>query len=124
MKLINATLKKKNLKLAELPAELKERVDNLQQMIFSFNDAYDNWEDSDDRDDEEKKELDAKEHEIAEEETALAREISEIGQEPAPAPAPEPAPEPKKEDSGIGWLIFGAVVLVGTMGLVNVLKKK
>lgn len=71
--------------------------------------------------------LDEKENEIAEEEVALATEIRMMGQEPQPQPTPEPqpAPEPKKEESGgIGWLVFGAVVLVGTLGLVNVLKKK
>jgi hypothetical protein len=47
-----------------------------------------------------------------------------LGQEPAPAPAPDPAPAEKEESGGIGWLVFGAVVLVGTLGLVNVLKKK
>jgi hypothetical protein len=52
-----------------------------------------------------------------------------IGQEPQPQPEPEPQPQPqpaqeKKEETGIGWLVFGAVVLVGTLGLVNVLKKK
>lgn len=128
MKLINAELKKKGLKLNQLPAELKDRIDALQQMIFTFNEAYDNWEEGGE-DKEEKAELDEKEHEIAEEESSLAREIREIGKEPAPAPTPEPAPAPtpepeKKEETGIGWLVFGAVVLVGTLGLVNVLKKK
>jgi hypothetical protein len=32
--------------------------------------------------------------------------------------------EPKKEDSSVGWLIFGTVVLVATVGMVNVFKKK
>ena len=126
MKLINAELKKKQLKLKDLPAELQQRIADFQQMVLSFNDWYDNWEYGD-KDEQEKKVLDEKENEIAEEEVALATEIRMLGQEPQPQPTPEPqpAPEPKKEESGgIGWLVFGAVVLVGTLGLVNVLKKK
>ena len=41
--------------------------------------------------------------------------------ETAPAPTPAPA---KKEDSSIGWLVFGGVVLVLTVGAVNLMKKK
>jgi len=124
MKLINAELKKKQLKLKDLPSELQHRIADFQQMVLSFNEWYDNWEDGD-KDEEEKQELDEKENQIAEEEVALAGEIRMIGQEPQPQPQPQTEPvQEKKEETGIGWLVFGAVVLVGTLGLVNVLKKK
>lgn len=53
MKLINAELKKKQLKLKDLPAELQQRIADFQQMVLSFNDWFDNWEDGD-KDEEEK----------------------------------------------------------------------
>lgn len=126
MKLINAELKKKELSIKDLPIELQQRVADFQQMIFTYNELYDKVQESDD--DEEKKELDEKEHQIAEEEVTLAREIREVtkqepSQEQLQAEGQQPATE-KKEETGIGWLVFGAVVLVGTLGLVNVLKKK
>lgn len=130
MKLINAALKKKNLKLNQLPNELQSRIEGVQQMILKFNEAYDAWEESEEKDDEDKLALDEQEHAIAEEETDVANEIKEFDlasyqqQISAQAQAQAEGEKKEKEDSGIGWLVFGAVVLVGTLGLVNVLKKK
>jgi hypothetical protein len=134
MKLINAALKKKNLKLNQLPDELQSRIEGVQQMILKFNEAYDAYEDSEEKDDEDKVALDEQEHAIAEEETDVANEIKEFdlasyqqqisAQAQAQSQAQAEGEKKEKEDSGIGWLVFGAVVLVGTLGLVNVLKKK
>jgi len=44
---------------------------------------------------------------------------------PQPQPTPEPQPEPeKKKDSGLGFLVIGALLLVGTVGVVNIFKKR
>ena len=51
MKLINAELKKKGIKLNDLSDELKERIESLQYMIKQFNSAYDKWEEGGEDDD-------------------------------------------------------------------------
>jgi hypothetical protein len=42
---------------------------------------------------------------------------------PIPPEPPKPN-EPEKKKGGIGWMLFGAVALVVTMGAVNVMNKK
>ena len=42
---------------------------------------------------------------------------------PTPPEPPKPT-EPEKKKGGIGWMLFGAVALVVTMGAVNVMNKK
>lgn len=37
---------------------------------------------------------------------------------------PPTPPTPEKKNGGIGWMLFGAVALVVTMGAVNVMNKK
>jgi hypothetical protein len=132
MKKINDIKQEKNLQTDELPVELQEEIKGLQKMIVKYNDACDTYEASDVEDEKTEKELDKLEDEIAEIEISIVEKIKTIPSKevpaadpiPDPAPAPAPAPEPKKEDNSVGWLIFGGVALVATLGLVNVFKKK
>ena len=132
MKKINDIKQEKNLQTDELPVELQEEIKGLQKMIVKYNDACDTYETADVEDEKTEKELDKLEDEIAEIEISIVEKIKTIPSKevpavdpiPDPAPAPTPAPEPKKEDNSVGWLIFGGVALVATLGLVNVFKKK
>lgn len=135
MKKINDIKQEKNLQTDELPVELQEEIKGLQKMIVKYNDACDAYEEADATDEKTEKELDKLEDEIAEIEISIVEKIKAIPSKevpvdpvpdpaPAPAPTPTPAPEPKKEDNSVGWLIFGGVALVATLGLVNVFKKK
>lgn len=134
MKKINDIKQEKNLQTDELPVELQDEIKALQKMIVKYNDACDTYEAADVEDEKTEKELDKLEDEIAEIEISIVEKIKTIPSkevppidpipDPAPAPAPTPAPEPKKEDNSVGWLIFGGVALVATLGLVNVFKKK
>lgn len=133
MKKINDIKQEKNLQTDELPVALQEEIKGLQKMIIKYNDACETYEEADVADEKTEKELDKLEDEIAEIEISIVEKIKAIpGKEvppvdpvPDPAPAPAPAPaEPKKEDNSVGWLIFGGVALVATLGLVNVFKKK
>ena len=127
MQLINSALKRKKITSDQLSEDLQDRIKDFKEMVVSYNKIYDKWEEEG-KDPELEQKLDEQEHELATTEMELAEEIKEYEvpaptPDPTPDPAPAPAPEPK-EDSSVGWLIFGAVVLVGTLGLVNVLKKK
>jgi hypothetical protein len=132
MKKINDIKQEKNLQTDELPVELQDEIKGLQKMIVKYNDACDTYEAADVEDEKTEKELDKLEDEIAEIEISIVEKIKTIPSKevpaadpiPDPTPAPAPAPEPKKEDNSVGWLIFGGVALVATLGLVNVFKKK
>ena len=132
MKKINDIKQEKNLQTDELPVELQDEIKALQKMIVKYNDACDTYEAADVEDEKTEKELDKLEDEIAEIEISIvekiktipSKEVPPIDPIPAAAPAPASAPEPKKEDNSVGWLIFGGVALVATLGLVNVFKKK
>ena len=132
MKKINDIKQEKNLQTDELPVELQDEIKALQKMIVKYNDACDTYEAADVEDEKTEKELDKLEDEIAEIEISIVEKIKTIPSKevppvdpiPAAAPAPAPALEPKKEDNSVGWLIFGGVALVATLGLVNVFKKK
>ena len=132
MKKINDIKQEKNLQTDELPVELQDEIKALQKMIVKYNDACDTYEAADVEDEKTEKELDKLEDEIAEIEISIvekiktipSKEVPSVDPIPAAAPAPAPAPEPKKEDNSVGWLIFGGVALVATLGLVNVFKKK
>lgn len=132
MKKINDIKQEKNLQTDELPVELQDEIKALQKMIVKYNDACDTYEAADVEDEKTEKELDKLEDEIAEIEISIVEKIKTIPSKEVPpvdpisaaAPAPAPAPEPKKEDNSVGWLIFGGVALVATLGLVNVFKKK
>jgi hypothetical protein len=134
MKLINAELQAKELKLKQLSQELQDEIAQHKEMIVKYNMACDEYDNADEEDEETEQKLDEQEDFLARNESDIAKRIREF-QVPAPASDPEPtsdpkpaapaqAPAPKKSDNSAGWLIFGGAVLLVTLGAVNVFKKK
>lgn len=133
MKLINAELQAKELKLKQLSQELQDEIAQHKEMIVKYNMACDEYDNADEEDEETEQKLDEQEDFLASNESDIAKRIREF-EVPAPAPAPDPAPDPapapapapapKKSDNSAGWLIFGGAVLLVTLGAVNVFKKK
>ena len=133
MKLINAELQAKELKLKQLSQELQDEIAQHKEMIVKYNMACDEYDNADEEDEETEKKLDEQEDFLAKNESDIAQRIRAY-QVPAPkadpapsdpTPAPTPAPAaPKKSDNSAGWLIFGGAVLLVTLGAVNVFKKK
>lgn len=136
MKLVSAALKAKEIQIKDLPENLQSEVASLKELIDKYNEAVDSYDDVDETDEATEKELDKMEDYIVETEKALSDKISsyqkvveQTEEEKAALAAAESSKksaegEPKKEDSSVGWLIFGTVVLVATVGMVNVFKKK
>ena len=128
MKLINNALQEKNLKISDLSESLQERIHELQQLILKYNQACAEYEEEDEEDEEIEKELDEQSEYISQNEAELAEEImeddddNEAPQRQPPQFAKQPQKPQKK--SSAGWLIFGGVVALVTLGAVNVFKKK
>jgi len=130
MKLVTSALKEKGLKLSELSEALQERVASLKELTDNYNEAVEDYDNEEEKDEATESELDQMEHFIAENDADIAQAIKRFDEDAyanfnddEPAPAPAPAPE-KKKDGGLGWLIFGGIALVATLGAVNILKKK
>ena len=136
MKLVSAALAAKNLKVRDLPQPLQVEINNLHELIQKFNDTADEYEKETKEDPEIKAYLDDTDELIFETDTAIAAKIKAFVPAPPPAPAPpvepepvveppvEVTPPPEKKDSSLGWLIFAGVVLVITVGAVDLLKKR
>jgi hypothetical protein len=133
MKLINATLNDKQIKSSELPEAIVNQIKELKDLIVKYNDSVNEYNSSSKQTKAGKQKLEAMSDHIEELENKIVQEIKAYEKpepivEPTPAPAdPTPAPAPiekKKEDSGLGWLIFGGVALVVTLGAVNLFKKR
>jgi hypothetical protein len=128
MKLINAALAEKNLKLKQLPSEIQQDVVKQKEMIVKYNMACDEYDNGDEEDAEIEKKLDEQEDFLASYEAEIADKIrnysldsgtlSASGTEEATEKATE------KKGSSAGWLIFGGAVLIVTLGAVNVFKKR
>jgi len=129
MKLVNSALAEKKVRLEELPSSLTHRIANLRDLILKYNEACDEYDEETDKDAETETKLDAMEDVIATTEQELAEEIKNYDTE-----APEKQEQQQqqsggvkkeeKKESSIGWLIFGGIALVATLGAVNLLKKK
>ena len=134
MKLINATLNDKQIKSSELPEAIVNEIKELKDLIVKYNDSVNEYNSSSKQTKAGKQKLEAMSDHIEELENKIVQEIKAYEKpepivEPTPAPAPDPTPAPapikeKKEDSGLGWLIFGGVALVVTLGAVNLFKKR
>lgn len=130
MKLINATLHDKQIKSSELSDDIKEDIQQLKDLVLKFNAAVVEYNTSETPNKATEGKLDAMEDNIADVEKEIVEKIKAYEKPalaPDPAPAPDPVPVPakeKKEDSGIGWLVFSAVALAVTLGAVNLFKKK
>ena len=124
MKLVKLALKEKGFTQEQLSQELQDRIVNLEELQIKYSEACDLYDQEPDKNEETEAELDKMEDYIASVDEDIANEIKnyEIAPEkPAETPAPEPK---KKEGGGIGWLIFGGLALVATLGAVNLMKKR
>jgi hypothetical protein len=135
MKLINATLNDKQIKSSELSDDIQNEIRDLKEKIVKFNESVSEYNDSPKKSKVATKKLDAMQDDIEDLEKSIVEKIKgyekpEPVVETTPAPAPEtepisnPTPTEKKGDSSLGWLIFGGVALVVTLGAVNLFKKR
>jgi hypothetical protein len=128
MKLINSTLHDKQLKTSDLPQDIKDDMMELKGLVLKFNETVKEYNQSE-KDPVLEAKLDDMEEHITELEQDIVEKIKAYNKpeaDPTPTPAPAAAdgtPAPKK-DSGIGWLVFGGVALVVTLGAVNLFKKR
>jgi DNA-binding transcriptional MerR regulator len=122
MKLISKALAQKGVSLKDLPSSIQLEVEQLQQLIAKYNEACDEYDEEEDKEDGTEQQLDEMEDYIAATEKALADKIIAPS---APATVKSATGgEVKKSGTSAGWLIFGGVVLIATVGMVNVFKNK
>lgn len=142
MKLVQLALKEKGLQQSQISEELQNRIINLKELQVKYNEACDMYDEEPEKNEETETELDKMEDYIASLDEDIANEIKKYtteededddnydddnyDDEPAPVVEVEPAPnpEPKKKEGGLGWLIFGGLALVATLGAVNLIKKR
>ena len=124
MKDVSKALAEKKLSIRSLPEHLQQEIASLKALIIKYNEACDEYEEHEGKDEATEKELDNMEDYIKESEEDLVSKIMEINPVASTATTAAVDGKKKEEDTSIGWLIFGGVVLVATVGLVNVFKKK
>lgn len=134
MKKISEALRKKGVSSKSLPQELQDEIAKLREDIIEYNNTCEQYEkekDEEEPDEEAEKKLDDLADSLAERELEIAEMVLQFEPKPEPAavPAaaaasPAAAAPAKKEDSSVGWLIFGGVVLALTLGAVNLMKKR
>ena len=130
MKLINAALAEKNLKIKDLSKELQQDISKHKEMIVKYNMACDEYENEEEEDASIEKKLDEQEDILASFEGEIAANIRSyeknvknlIDQNSASVVSSDTDSE--KKGSSVGWLIFGSAVLLVTLGAVNVFKKR
>lgn len=135
---------------SELLAKTKKKIENYREIeegIKLANETLENPEEDDDVE-EVQETLDAFENDLEKLDKAICKEIKALQKEksaapasasaPASAPASATASAPAssqiqnantknadgKKDNSIGWLIFGGLALVATLGAVNLFKNK
>ena len=130
MKKISEALRKKGVSSKSLPQELQDEIAKLREDIIEYNNTCEQYEkekDEEEPDEEAEKKLDDLADSLAEREIEISEKVLQFEPQPEPAAAPAapaPAAPAKKEDSSVGWLIFGGVVLALTLGAVNLMKKR
>lgn len=142
MEKVITTLKQLGIKETELPEAIQDRIESLESMVKDHNLLVDSLEEKDEVTDEEEQlvesqsdKIDALDAKIADEINAF-HDAKEKSKEKAKLDAVEKAkkeaeekskqetPKPVEEKkSSKGWMIFGALALVVTLGAVNVMNK-
>jgi len=136
-------LKKNNLDETNLPKSINVKIDALETLIKKHNDEVDVLDESENVTEEQEAQIESQSRMIDYNEDVIVDEIlsfiefknkekSEKAKvEEANVKAKTDAEElakknetPKEKKGGLGWFIFGAVVLVATAGVVNVMKNK
>jgi len=125
MQLISKALEQKKITKEQLSVDLQEEIQDLQNMIKTYNEACDEFEQLTEPDAETEKELDDMEHQIVTLEKDIADRINNEVEENKEVVLQSDTTKvtDKKESSSVGWLIFGGLALVATLGVVNVWKK-
>jgi len=152
MEKVIATLKKNGIKETDLPVNIQEKIDYLEGLIEQHNAFVDELESAEDVSDEQeqqvatqsdnidsldekisndiqsyvdeakaKKDAQAENEAKAKKDAQAKKDAEEKAKKDAETPNTPPAPTEKK--SSKGWLIFGALALVVTLGAVNVMNK-
>lgn len=119
MKLIENALKAKGLHKEDLSVAFISEIDKLDKMMDKYDELEEAYEEEEDKNEAKEKELDNLGDYIEEREKALADAIMKIQTEDDD----DAEAKPKKKGSG-GLLLLGAVVLVVTLGGVNLFKNK
>jgi hypothetical protein len=122
MKLINAALKEKNVKLKDLPTEIVTDIETFRKSIFDYNVLCDEFEEDSENEDLSNR-LEVISKEIESTDKAISEKILAYQVQSNEPIEPKKVVE-KKEKSSTGWLVFAGAVLVVTLGAVNVFKKK
>jgi len=136
-------LKRNNLDETNLPKSINVKIDALETLIKKHNDEVDVLDESENVSEEQEAQIESQSRMIDYNEDVIVDEIlsfiefknkekSEKAKvEEANVKAKTDAEEllkknetPKEKKGGLGWFIFGAVVLVATAGVVNVMKNK
>jgi hypothetical protein len=136
-------LKKNNLDETNLPKSINVKIDALETLIKKHNDEVDVLDESENVTEEQEAQIESQSRMIDTNEDVIVDEILSFIEylnkqnaektklEEANVKAKTDAEElakkneaPKEKKSGLGWFIFGAVVLVATAGVVNVMKNK
>ena len=125
MKVVTLALKEKTgITFNQLPEEIQQRVRNLKELTDKYNEAVEAYDETEEENKETEAELDKMEDLIAQSDKDIANEIRNFTPEVVAAEGPAEITPEKKKDGGLGWLIFGGLVLVATVGAVNLLKKR
>jgi len=139
MKKVEKIKKEKGLQTADLPVAIQQDIVGLQNLIVKYNEACDTYEKLDEINQTTEAQLDALEDEIAEVEDSIVEKINGIEtKKEIEGNLPETKLETKadvetkvetkekksEKDNSVGWLIFGGLALVATLGAVNVFKNK
>ena len=137
-------LKKNNLDETNLPKSINVKIDALETLIKKHNDEVDVLDESENVTEEQEAQIESQSRMIDTNEDVIVDEILSFIEytnkqnaektklEEANAKAKTDAEKLAKENEipkeekkgGLGWFIFGAVVLVATAGVVNVMKNK
>lgn len=133
MNKIIQTLKQFKLSEEELPENIQDRIEHIEQLVVAHNAYVDKLEEQDEVSEDEEKAVEAQSEKIDLIDKKVSQEIIAFVNSKKPEPTPEPkptneptphvAPKDEKKGNGVGWAIFGAIALVVTLGAVNVMKK-
>lgn len=133
MNKIIQTLKQFKLSEEELPENIQDRIEHIEQLVVAHNAYVDKLEEQEEVSEDEEKAVEAQSEKIDLIDKKVSQEIIAFVNSKKPEPTPEPkstneptphvAPKDEKKGSGVGWAIFGAIALVVTLGAVNVMKK-
>lgn len=144
MKKVEKIKKEKGLQTADLPVAIQQDIVGLQNLIVKYNEACDTYEKLDEINQTTEAQLDALEDEIAEVEDSIVEKVKAIQtKKEIEGNLPETKVETKavetkaevetkletkekksEKDNSVGWLIFGGIALIATLGAVNVFKNK